>query len=69
MNEATPEQYEKLANIKKTATSFINTITSFAMWCTANIDIIDVEECTNIYEDFVKSNEHIVQRIYNVMPK
>ena len=51
MNEATPEQYEKLANIEKTATSFMNTITDFATWCTANIDIIDVEEYTSIYED------------------
>jgi hypothetical protein len=68
-HEATPEQFEKLANIEKTATSFMNTITDFATWCTANIDIIDVEECTSIYEDFVKSNEHIVQKIYNVMPK
>jgi hypothetical protein len=69
MNEATPEQYEKIVNIEKTATSFMNTITSFTTWCTANIDIIDVEECTSIYEDFVKSNEHLIQRIYNVMPK
>ena len=51
MNEATPEQYEKLANIEKKATSFMNTITDFTTWCTANIDIIDVEEYTSIYED------------------
>lgn len=68
-HEGTPEQFEKLANIEKTATSFMNTITDFVTWCTANIDIIDVEECASIYEDFVKSNEHIVQKIYNVMPK
>jgi len=28
---------------------------------------IDVEECINILEDYIKSNEHIIQRINKVM--
>ena len=31
------------------------------------MDNINVEEIDNIYEDFIKSNEHIVERINNVI--
>jgi hypothetical protein len=47
----------------------MRTIEDFAHWVTANMmSGIDVEECTNIFEDYIKSNEHIIQRINKVMP-
>ena len=45
----------------------MRTIDDFAHWVTANMmSGIDVKECTSILEDFVKSNEHIIQRINKV---
>ena len=35
----------------------------FSNWCNADHESIDVKECTSILKDFVKSNEHIIQRI------
>jgi hypothetical protein len=67
-DEITPsaEQYEKLAIAgEKTALSS-QTIIDFTIWVTANIESIDIQECTSIYEDFLKSNEHIIQRINKV---
>ncbi len=40
----------------------------FSIWYNAEHESIDVEECTSILEDFVKSNEHILQRINKVRP-
>lgn len=45
----------------------MRTIDDFAHWVTDNMmSNIDVKECTNILEDFVKSNEHIIQRINKI---
>jgi hypothetical protein len=47
----------------------MRTIEDFAHWVTANMmSGIDAEECTSIFEDYIKSNEHIIQRINKVMP-
>jgi hypothetical protein len=47
----------------------MRTIDDFAHWVTDNmVSSIDVKECTSILEDFVKSNEHIIQRIDKVKP-
>ena len=47
----------------------MRTIDDFAHWVTAvMMSHIDVKECTSILEDFVKSNEHIIQRINKVRP-
>ena len=45
----------------------MRTIDDFAHWVTDKMmSNIDVKECTNILEDFVKSNEHIIQRINKI---
>ena len=44
----------------------MQTISDFFHWSAPNIDNINVEEIDSIYEDFIKSNEHIVERIKNV---
>ena len=42
----------------------MRTIEDFAHWVTDNMmSNIDVKECTNILEYFVKINEHIIHRI------
>jgi hypothetical protein len=48
----------------------MRTIEDFAHWVTANMmsTRIDLKECTTILEDFVKSNEHIIQRINKLRP-
>lgn len=50
----------------KTLASYIGTIGDFATWCVDNFDSIDIEESYYIIEDFVKSNEHIVQKISKI---
>jgi len=67
--ETTPEKFEKLATAGEKTAFYIRTIDDFAHWVTANImsTSIDVEECINILEDYIKSNEHIIQRINKVM--
>ena len=59
----------QLNNISIYYFHFIIKIDDFAYWVTANMmSSIDVEECTSIFEDYIKSNEHIIQRINKVMP-
>jgi len=69
-DETTPGKFEKLASAGEKAAFYIRTIDDFAHWVTANMmsTSIDVEECTNILEDYIKSNESIIQRINKVMP-
>ena len=63
----TPKQFEKLAATGEKAASYIQTIQEFEHWVTANIfNTIKAIECTSILEDFIKSNEHIIQRINKV---
>jgi hypothetical protein len=44
----------------------MRTTEDFAHWVTDNITNVDVEECISIFEDYIKSNEHIIQRINKV---
>jgi hypothetical protein len=44
----------------------MQTISDFFHWSAPIIDNIDVKEIDSIFEDFIKSNEHIVQRINQV---
>jgi hypothetical protein len=68
-DETTPNQFEKLATAGEKSAFYMRTIDDFAHWVTANImSNINVEECTSIFEDYLKSNEHIIQRINKVMP-
>jgi hypothetical protein len=68
--ETTPDQFEKLATAGENSALYMRTIEDFAHWVTANMmSGIDVKECTIIFEDYIKSNEHIIKRINKVMPK
>jgi hypothetical protein len=62
----TLEQFEKLERDSEKATTYMQTIFDFFHWSAPNINNIDVEEIDSIFEDFIKSNEHIVQRINQV---
>ena len=53
--------------INKKMELYMKTINDFASWVNANSASIDIEKWYNIYEDFVKSNEHIIQKINEVM--
>jgi hypothetical protein len=67
-DETTPNQFEKLATAGEKSAFYMRTIDDFAHWVTANMmSNINVEECTSIFEDYLKSNEHIIQRINQVM--
>ena len=70
-DETTLGQFEKLVTAGEKAAFYIRTIDDFSHWVTANMmsTSIDVEECTSILEDHIKSNEHIIQRIKKVWPK
>jgi hypothetical protein len=61
-----PTQFEKLAAEGEKAAVYMRTTEDFAHWVTDNITRVDVEECINIFEDYIKSNEHIIQRINKV---
>lgn len=62
----TQERFEKLERDSERATAYMQTISDFFHWSAPNMDNINVEEIDSIYEDFIKSNEHIVERIKNV---
>jgi hypothetical protein len=62
----TLEEFEKLERNSERASVYMQTISDFFHWSAPNIDNINVEEIDSIFEDFIKSNEHIVQRIKNV---
>jgi hypothetical protein len=67
MNEnITLEQFEKLERNSEKAAAYMQTISDFFHWSAPNIDNINVEEIDSIFDDFIKSNEHIVQRIKNI---
>ena len=61
-----PTPFEKLAATGEKASVYMRTTEDFAHWVTDNITSIDVEECISIFEDYIKSNEQIIQRINKV---
>ena len=61
-----PTQFEKLATAGEKAALYMRTTEDFAHWVTDNITSVDVEECISIFQDYLKSNEHIIQRINKV---
>jgi hypothetical protein len=56
---------EEIQTIEKAAL-YLHTIGEFANWSANNIRSINLRECYSIMEDFVKSNEHIIQRISKI---
>ncbi|HJU58699.1 MAG TPA: hypothetical protein VJ583_03050 [Nitrososphaeraceae archaeon] len=63
-NNLTP--FEKLAAAGEKAAVYMRTTDDFAHWVTDNITSVNVEECISILEDYIQSNEHIIQRINKV---
>jgi hypothetical protein len=63
----TLEGFEKLERDSERATAYMQTIYDFFHWSAPNIDNINIEEIDSIHEDFIKSNEHIVERIKNAI--
>jgi hypothetical protein len=61
-----PTQFEKLAAAGEKAALYMRTTEDFAHWVTDNITSVDAEECISIFQDYLKSNEHIIQRINKV---
>ena len=56
---------EQLSTIGK-AGHYVTIITNFSDWCTKNVEIIDLPVIYSIMQDFVKSNEHIIEKINKV---
>ena len=57
----------RIATAGEKSAFYIRTIEDFSHWVTDNMMArIDVKESTSIFEDIVKSNEHIIQRINKV---
>ena len=68
-DETTPDQFEKLATAGEKSALYMRTIDDFAHWVNVNMmSNLDVEECTSILQDYINSNEHIIQRINKIMP-
>ena len=63
----TLEGFEKLERDSERAAAYMQTISDFFHWNAPNIDNINIEEIDSIHEDFIKSNEHIVERIKNAI--
>jgi hypothetical protein len=60
--ELTEEQVSLIGK----AGDYLNIIVNFSEWCTNNVETIDLSATYSIMEDFVKSNEHIIERIKKV---
>ena len=60
------ESVEKLEQNSEKAIAYLQTISEFFHWCVPNIEKMNLDDIDSISEDFIKSNEHIIQRIKNV---
>jgi hypothetical protein len=61
------ERIDEIVAITQNAISDLNTIYRFTQWVNANPENLDIEEVNSIYEDFVKSNEHIIEKINKLL--
>ena len=61
------EEQQIIINTLDKAASYLETIGNFASWSAKNIESINIiKESYYIMEDFVKSNEHIIQKISKI---
>jgi len=74
LNEANGQQVgfeitDKEIQVINTATSFMTKMGEFSDWCTNNFEGTNVENCYNVFEDYVNSNNHIIPEIEEIMNK
>jgi hypothetical protein len=55
-------------NVINTATEYLNKIIDFEKWSTDNFFGPNVGQCYYIFEDFVRSNKHLIPKINKLMP-
>ena len=60
------ERIDEMVDLNKTVGIYLNTIGDFINWAAANVASIDIDEWYDIYQDFVKSNEHIIEKINKI---
>ena len=62
------ERIDEIVDTTQKAVSSLNTIYSFSEWVNnTNIENRDLEEINSIYEDFVQSNEYIIEKINKIL--
>jgi hypothetical protein len=61
------ERIDEIIALTNTAVSDVSTISNFTEWVYANLGNLDTEEINSIYKDFIKSNEHIIEKINKIM--
>lgn len=62
------KRIDEINETTHTVVEFMEIMSSFANWVSANNPNIDLKEVVSIYEDYVRSNRHIIKRISKVMP-
>ena len=63
------ERIDEMSKTILTGISYFKTIQEFADWVDSNLQNLDVEQVYSIYEDFVISNKHIIDRINKILPE
>lgn len=61
------KKIDEIVALTKTAVLDVNTIYKFTEWVTENLENLDEEEVNSIYQDFIKSNEHIIEKINKIL--
>ena len=62
------ERIDELVATTQKAVSSVNTIYRFSKWINnTNIENLDPEEINSIYEDFIQSNEHLIEKINKII--
>ena len=61
------ERIDEIVATTHKAVSNLETIYKFSQWVNTNIENIDSEEVNSIYEDFINSNEHLIEKINKIL--
>ena len=63
------ERIDEIVDTTQKAVSSLNTIYRYSEWVnnTTNIENLDLEEINSIYEDFIQSNEHLIEKINKIL--
>jgi hypothetical protein len=57
------ERIDEICDTANKTASYLNTITEFVNFVNANLENLDIEQINNIYADFVRCNEHIIEKM------